>query len=73
MNRITENLNTKGSLLMEARKKLHSLHKLLVVEEGYRFERINGQIINVQFLNLLVNDRNFQWLRKIFELNCRDR
>jgi hypothetical protein len=49
--------------LKEARRQILSLHKLLVDEERKDFERINGKITSGQFLNLLVNNSDFQWLR----------
>lgn len=57
-------LTTKALLLKEARLKLLQLHKLFVDLERGNYERQNGQVSSGQFLNLLVNDANFQWLRK---------
>lgn len=63
MNNFDESSKTKASLLKEARRQILSLHKLLVDEERKDFERINGKLTSGQFLNLLVNDPDFQWLR----------
>jgi len=56
-------LDTKVLLLKNARLKVLALHKSLLDEERNSFEQLNGQITSGQFLNLLVNDENFQWLR----------
>ncbi len=58
----------KVASLKEARLKLLKLHKLLVDIERENYERENGQINSGQFLNLLVNDSNFSWLRKFSTL-----
>ena len=63
MNNSDESSKAKVSLLKEARRQILSLHKLLVDEERKDFERINGKITSGQFLNLLVNNSDFQWLR----------
>ncbi len=57
-------VTAKASLLKEARLKLLQLHKLFVDMERVNYERQNGQVSSGQFLNLLVNDASFQWLRK---------
>lgn len=58
----------KISLLKESRLQLLRLHKLLVDIERENFEKLNGQISSGQFLNLLVNDSGFGWLRKFSTL-----
>ncbi len=58
----------KLSLLKEARLELLKLHKLLVDIEREIYEKDNGKITSGQFLNLLVNDSNFSWLRKFSTL-----
>jgi len=55
-------------LLKDARLQLLRLHKLLVDIERGNFEKLNGQTSSGQFLNLLINDRNFDWLRKFSTL-----
>lgn len=56
------------SLLKEARLQMLKLHKLLIDIEREKYERANGQITSGQFLNLLLNDNNFEWLRKFSSL-----
>lgn len=68
MNKTQTNFETKFSLLKEARLQLLKLHKLLIDIERNRFETQNGQISSGQFLNLLLNETNFQWLRKFSTL-----
>lgn len=60
----SKNFATKVTLLKQARLQLLQLHKLFVDAERSDFEKQNGQVSSGQFLNLLVNDENFQWLRK---------
>ena len=57
-------ISTKVALLRRARLQLLQLHKLFVDAERNDYEQQNGQVSSGQFLNLLVNDTNFQWLRK---------
>lgn len=62
-----EKINTitaKISLLKESRLQLLRLHKLLVDLEREKFETLNGQVSSGQFLNILLNDKAFAWLRK---------
>lgn len=61
-------IETKILFLKEVRLELLRLHKMLIDLERSRFENENGQITSGQFLNLLVNDANFQWLRKFSTL-----
>jgi hypothetical protein len=61
-------LNTKILLLKEARLQILKLHKLLLDIERNKYERENGQITSGQFLNLLLNDVDLQWLRKFSTL-----
>lgn len=55
--------NSKIILLKQSRLQILKLHKLLIDLEREKFEQFNGQVSSGQFLNLLVNDRNFEWLR----------
>jgi hypothetical protein len=68
MNDIQTNYKAKISLLKEARLQLLRLHKLLIDIERNRFETENGQVSSGQFLTLLLNEPNFQWLRKFSTL-----
>ncbi len=64
----TDTLHSKILLLKESRLKLLRLHKLLVDTERESFENLNGKISSGYYLNLLVNDSNFEWLRKFSTL-----
>ena len=55
-------------LLKEARLQLLKLHKQLVDVERENYENEYGQITSGYFLNLLVDDKNFSWLRKFSTL-----
>lgn len=68
MNKNTETLTEKISFLKEARLQLLRLHKLLVDIERREFEQGNGQVSSGQFLNLLLNEPAFQWLKKFSTL-----
>ncbi len=57
-------IGDKITLLKQARLQLLQLHKLFVDAERSNYEQQTGQVSSGQFLNLLVNDTNFQWLRK---------
>jgi hypothetical protein len=59
-----KDFENKITLLKEARLQLLKLHKLLVDNERETYEKDNGQITSGQFLNLLLNEENFAWLRK---------
>ena len=61
-------LEDKTALLKDSRLRLLRLHKSLVDIERERFEKLNGPITSGQFLNLLLNDENLQWLRKFSTL-----
>lgn len=63
-----QNLNTKILLLKEARLQILKLHKLLLDIERNKFERQNGSVTSGQFLNLLLNEPDLQWLRKFSTL-----
>lgn len=64
----SEEIRGKIVLLKEARLRMLRLHKLLIDIERESFESLNGQISSGQFLNLLLNDPNFKWLRKFSTL-----
>jgi len=68
MKTATDTINSKIFLLKESRLKLLRLHKLLVDTERKNFENRNGKISSGQFLNLLINDPNFEWLRRFSTL-----
>jgi len=61
-------INSRILLLKESRLELLRLHKLLVDIERENFENLNGKISGGHYLNLLVNDSNFEWLRKFSSL-----
>jgi len=50
------------------RGKLMTLHKTLVDMERDTYEKVNGKVASGHFLNLLLSDPRFNWLRKISEL-----
>ncbi len=64
----TKTLNAKIILLKEARLQILKLHKLLLDIERNKFEQANGQVTSGQFLNLLLNEPDLQWLRKFSTL-----
>ena len=64
----TNKIHLRIQLLKESRLKLLRLHKLLVDRERENFENLNGKISSGHYLNLLVNDTNFEWLRKFSTL-----
>lgn len=53
-----------SELLRAARNGLLSLHKILVDRERMIYEGINGPVTSGQFLNVLLEDHDFAWLRK---------
>ncbi len=63
-----EEFEKKATSLKKARFQLLTLHKILVDIERENYEKENGQITSGQFLNLLVNDSDFSWLRKFSTL-----
>lgn len=59
---------TNVEVLKAGRDKLLSLHKSFVDFERSRYERTNGQVTSGQFLNVLLEDPDFAWLRKFSTL-----
>lgn len=57
-------INEKITLLRESRMQFLRLHKMLIDIEREEYEKSNGRVSSGQFLNLLLGERNFQWLRK---------
>lgn len=57
--------------LKAARDKLLAFHKLLIDNEKRELERLSGAITPGQYLNLLMNDERFEWLRTISKLIVR--
>lgn len=68
MEKQAEKFEQKTTSLKKARLQLLKLHKLLVDIERENYEKENGRITSGQFLNLLINDSNFSWLRKFSTL-----
>ena len=64
----SDKIEQKIILLKEARLQLLKLHKQLIGIERENFEKSNGQITSGQFLSLLLNDQNFEWLRRFSTL-----
>lgn len=54
----------KAEKLKNARNLLLKLHKTLVDHERAIYEGINGPQTPAQFLNILIDDQDFAWLRK---------
>lgn len=55
---------TESEKLKYARNILLKLHKSLVDFERLAYEEANGALNSAQFLNVLLEDENFAWLRK---------
>ncbi len=68
MNNDRQTLDQKILLLKEARLQILRLHKLLLDIERNKFEQLNGKVTSGQFLNLLLNEPDLQWLRKFSTL-----
>jgi len=58
----------KAERLRDARNLLLKLHKNLVDHERSIWEGINGPTTSGQFLNVLIEDKDFAWLRKFSTL-----
>ena len=58
----------KAERLRDARNLLLKLHKNLVDHERAIWEGINGPVSSGQFLNVLLEDKDFAWLRKFSTL-----
>lgn len=54
----------KAEMLKDARNLLLKLHKTLLDHERSIYEGINGPQTPAQFLNILLEDPDFSWLRK---------
>lgn len=54
--------------LKNARNLLLRLHKSLIDHERRIYEGINGPLTSGQFLNVLLEDKDFAWLRKFSTL-----
>lgn len=59
---------TNTELLKAARNLLLSLHKSLVDFERSLYEGMHGPVTSGQFLNLLLENKDFAWLRKFSTL-----
>jgi hypothetical protein len=57
-----------AELLKNGRNLLLKLHKVLVDHERAIYEGINGPLNSAQFLNVLLEDPDFLWLRKFSTL-----
>ena len=58
----------KTERLKTARNILLKLHKTLLDHERRIYEGINGPVNSAQFLNILLEDEDFAWLRKFSTL-----
>ena len=59
---------TRKEILKSGRNSLLKLHKALLDHERAIYEGINGAVNAGQFLNVLLEDRDFAWLRKFSTL-----
>lgn len=59
---------TEKETLKYARNMLLTLHKSLIDFERERYEQLHGAVGPTQFLNLLLEDQSFSWLRKFSTL-----
>ena len=55
-------------ILKNGRNSLLKLHKSLLDHERAIYENINGPVSAGQFLNILLEDKDFAWLRKFSTL-----
>lgn len=55
-------------VLPELRQKLLSLHKTLIDLERSSYERVHGRVQPGQFLQLLLQDEQYGWLRTLSEM-----
>jgi len=54
----------KAEKLKNARNLMLKLHKSMLDNEREIYERLNGPLNSSQFLGLLLEDKDFEWLRK---------
>lgn len=54
--------------VMEVRRALLGLHKLLLESERAAYEQRHGRVTSGQLLQLLIGDERFEWLRRMSEL-----
>lgn len=67
-----ETIETKLQKLRDVRQSLLRLHKVLLEFDRVAYERAHGRIdTSYQFLNLVMNDPWFAWLRNLSELIVR--
>src|SRR5688500_16596100 len=59
---------TRKEILKDGRNSLLKLHKSQLDHERAIYERINGPVNAGQFLNILLEDPDFAWLRKFSTL-----
>ncbi len=59
---------TRKEILKDGRNSLLKLHKSLLDHERSIYEGINGPVNAGQFLNILLEDPDFAWLRKFSTL-----
>jgi hypothetical protein len=57
-----------SEILRESRNLLLKLHKSLVDHERSTYEAFNGKTSSTDFLNLLLNNPDFEWLRRFSTL-----
>lgn len=68
---MAEDFSKRLGNLKGARNRLLSFHKVLIDRERREIERVSGNVTPGQFLNMLMNDSQFEWLRTISRLVVR--
>lgn len=61
----------KRSDLVQIRNKFLRLHKILMDDDRERYERLHGGLTSGKFLEMLLSDERFAWLRTISTLIVR--
>jgi hypothetical protein len=59
------------ALLVELRRRLLQLHKLLIDWQRVEYERTHGRLQTTQLLHVMFNDAEFAWLRSMSGLIVR--
>lgn len=54
--------------LTDVRHALLRLHKALLDDQRIAYERANGVVTPAEFLQVIINDKSFDWLHRLSEL-----
>ncbi len=68
---MNKNFGEQKQSLKEIRNKLLKLHKILLDNDRQNYEREFGALSSGKFLEMLLSDERFEWLRKISTLIVR--